>query len=93
MSCLLDKATVCARLGCSPGTLWSMIGRGEFPPATKIGGSLRWSDETVDEWIRDRVANGPKQVVKGMVPEGAPTDANAGARKKRGGRRAIEVRS
>ena len=48
---LLSVAQVCARLGCSRTTLWSLRRSGRFPSGIQIGAQLRWRVATVDAWL------------------------------------------
>jgi prophage regulatory protein len=49
---LLDKETVCQRLGIAPRTLENMVGEGQFPPAVRVGKRVYWSEKSLRSWQR-----------------------------------------
>lgn len=49
---LLDKASVCQRLGIAPRTLENMVGENQFPPAVRVGKRVYWSEKSVRSWQR-----------------------------------------
>ena len=54
---ILRAPDVCAILNISKPSLYSWIRRGRFPRGTRYGPRLvGWRRETVDEWVRSRVA-------------------------------------
>lgn len=52
VSSLLNKTTLCERLGISPRTLEYMVSRQEFPPPVRVGKKVYWSDVAVLRWQR-----------------------------------------
>ncbi|ODU50605.1 MAG: hypothetical protein ABS92_02590 [Thiobacillus sp. SCN 63-374] len=53
---LLDKASVCQRLGIAPRTLENMVSEGEFPPSVKLGKYVYWSEKAILKWLQLRFA-------------------------------------
>ena len=49
---LLDKQTVCARLGIAARTLENMVRDGQFPPPVRVGKHVFWSEVAVRRWQR-----------------------------------------
>lgn len=47
---LLDKETVCTRLGLGQRTLENMIRDGAFPPPVRLGKRVFWSEVAVSAW-------------------------------------------
>lgn len=47
---LLDKKTVCARLGIAARTLENMVRDGQFPPPVRVGKHVFWSELAVRRW-------------------------------------------
>ncbi len=47
---VLDKPTVCDRLGVAPRTLENMVRDGEFPPPVRVGKRVFWSEVAVAAW-------------------------------------------
>ena len=48
---LLDSRQVAKLLKVSDRTLWKMQKTGEIPPPIRIGRSVRWSYETLKNWV------------------------------------------
>ena len=48
---LLDVAGVAAALGLSVRTIWRLTSTGQLPPPLRIGRSVRWSRESLLEWV------------------------------------------
>jgi excisionase family DNA binding protein len=52
MDRLLNPRQLAEVLNVRPGTIYSWLSRGiDLPPSVKIGGSTRWREATVKEWI------------------------------------------
>ena len=52
MERLLNPKELAALLNVKPGTVYSWISRGvDLPPFVKIGGSTRWQEKTVKDWV------------------------------------------
>jgi predicted DNA-binding transcriptional regulator AlpA len=51
---LVSKPEVLARVSLSFPTLWTMMRRGEFPPARVVGGKTMWLQSDIDLWIASR---------------------------------------
>jgi excisionase family DNA binding protein len=49
---LLTADQAAELLGISPATLYRMRSAGKLPLPVRLGGSVRWSRETLVEWIR-----------------------------------------
>lgn len=49
---LLDKASVCQRLGIAPRTLETMVGENQFPPPVRVGKRVYWSEVAIRKWQR-----------------------------------------
>lgn len=55
MDKLLCPKELAEILGVKPGTVFSWLSRRvDLPPFIKIGGSTRWREETVKNWIEYR---------------------------------------
>jgi predicted DNA-binding transcriptional regulator AlpA len=84
---LIGSATLCEKLDCSRPTRDRYIREKLIPPGIRMpGGHVLWDEDEIDAAIERMLRELPRQRLLGM--EGvAPdeTDANAGARKKRGG--------
>ncbi len=53
MDKLLNPRELAQVLNVKPGTVFSWLSRGvDLPPFIKIGGSTRWREEAVREWIK-----------------------------------------
>lgn len=50
----MNARDVAAFLGVSTVTLWKIRKSGEFPSPAMIGGSLRWSRATIDQWVESQ---------------------------------------
>jgi predicted DNA-binding transcriptional regulator AlpA len=72
--------------GISDVTRWKWIRDGKLPAGIVVSPQLvLWDEAEVDAAIAKLLAELPRQKLQGMVPDGQ-TDANRGARQKRGGR-------
>jgi predicted DNA-binding transcriptional regulator AlpA len=49
---LIDAQEVARRLGCSIRHVWRLRDAGKMPPPVSLGALLRWSSESIDDWIR-----------------------------------------
>lgn len=49
---LLSARSLANRLGISVRTLWRLRTAGKLPLPLKIGGSVRWRADEIDDWIR-----------------------------------------
>jgi excisionase family DNA binding protein len=49
---LLSARTLADRLGVSLRTLWRLRAARKLPTPVKIGGSIRWRADDIDDWIR-----------------------------------------
>lgn len=47
---MLDKETVCTRLGLGQRTLENMVRDNEFPPPVRLGKRVYWSEIAVCAW-------------------------------------------
>jgi predicted DNA-binding transcriptional regulator AlpA len=55
MEHLLNPKDLAEILNVKPGTVYSWLSRQvDMPPSVKIGGSTRWREKTVQEWIEAR---------------------------------------
>ena len=55
MERLLNPKQLADMLNVKPGTVYSWLSRGvDLPPFVKIGGSTRWREKTVMDWITAR---------------------------------------
>lgn len=53
---LLNIEDLAEQLGVSVATIYRWRSNGEScPPAFKIGGAVRWSQESVDEWLNSQM--------------------------------------
>lgn len=50
---LLTFKEVCAQLNIPTSTAYKLRGRGDFPPALNVGGTLRWRPTDITQWIED----------------------------------------
>ena len=48
---LLTSVEVAEYLGIGLSTFHQLRSRGEGPPGLRVGGSIRWSREGLDEWL------------------------------------------
>ena len=48
---LLDLDDMCRLLGLTPEAIYNRRHRGDFPPAIKVGASLRWRVRDVEVWL------------------------------------------
>jgi predicted DNA-binding transcriptional regulator AlpA len=64
---LLDKSTVTATVGKSFPWIWARMREGKFPRAVVIGGSTRWYEDEIVEYI-DAL---PRRQLKGDGGEAA----------------------
>jgi excisionase family DNA binding protein len=48
---LLTVAQVAELIQCSIPHVYRMEKRGELPPAVRLGASVRWPRQTIEEWI------------------------------------------
>jgi predicted DNA-binding transcriptional regulator AlpA len=48
---LLDLDDMCRIFGLTPEAIYNRRHRGDFPPAIKVGASLRWRVQDVEAWI------------------------------------------
>lgn len=48
---LLDLDDMCRLFGLSAEAVYNRRHRGDFPPAIKVGASLRWTPLEVGEWL------------------------------------------
>jgi len=51
---LLNVREVAEMLGVSERSVWRWSATGILPPGIKIGGCVRWPEETIRRWIRKR---------------------------------------
>lgn len=51
---LLNKEQVCSRIYVSKRSLETMVNKGEFPPAVRLGKRDMWSDQAVEKWLHHR---------------------------------------
>lgn len=58
---LIDAQEVARRLGCSTRHIWRMRDGGKMPTPVSLGALVRWSSESIDDWIR----RGCPQIRKG----------------------------
>ena len=55
MDRLLNPKQLAEVLNVKPGTVYSWLSRGvDLPPSIKIGGSTRWREKAVEQWISKR---------------------------------------
>ena len=55
MERLLNPKELAALLNVRPGTVYSWLSRGvDLPPFVKVGGSTRWQEKTVKDWIEKK---------------------------------------
>lgn len=53
---LVDASGLAAQLGISVSSIYRRRSLGEpLPPALKIGGSVRWRQSDVDEWLEQQL--------------------------------------
>jgi excisionase family DNA binding protein len=50
---LLTMKELAAYLNVSVSTIKDWRGRGEGPPALRVGGSLRWRREDIEAWLNE----------------------------------------
>lgn len=55
---MLTSSQVAERLNIGKSTFHSLVADGEFPPGIKIGGSVRFEESTVDEYLAEKKAAG-----------------------------------
>lgn len=48
---LLKVADMAKLLGVSVRTIWRLRDAGVLPPAVRFGRSVRWANDTLEEWI------------------------------------------
>jgi predicted DNA-binding transcriptional regulator AlpA len=48
---LLDLDDLCRLFGLSAEAVYNRRHRGDFPPAVKVGASLRWRSQDVEDWL------------------------------------------
>lgn len=48
---LLSAEALADRLGFSARTIWRLRSAARLPPSLKIGGSIRWRAQEIDDWI------------------------------------------
>jgi len=51
---LLTQDDLAAWLGVSTWSIWNMRKKGLLPEAVRLGRSLRWRPEVIEQWILDR---------------------------------------
>jgi len=51
---MLKVREVATMLGVSERSVWRWSATGVLPPGIKIGGCVRWPEETIRRWIRKR---------------------------------------
>ncbi|MGP0066358.1 MAG: helix-turn-helix domain-containing protein [Isosphaeraceae bacterium] len=51
MPAAYDVADIAAMLKLSERTVWRLSDEGSIPGKFRVGGSVRWSRETIDRWI------------------------------------------
>lgn len=49
---LMDARDVSRRLSVSTRTVWRLLSADQLPKPVRIGRSVRWQREVVEEWIR-----------------------------------------
>jgi len=49
---LMDARDVARRLNVSTRTVWRLLSAGQLPKPVRIGRSVRWRHEVLEEWIR-----------------------------------------
>lgn len=49
---VLTVGEVAERLKVNRFTIYKLHGAGKMPPAVWVGGSLRWTEEAINEWIK-----------------------------------------
>lgn len=55
MGQLIDIKTICSKLRVGRTTLDSLRKRADFPPpALRVGKLQRWSEEEIEEWLRNQ---------------------------------------
>ena len=55
MDKLLNPRELAGILNVKPGTVYSWLSRGvDLPPFVKVGGSTRWQEKTVKDWIEKK---------------------------------------
>ena len=50
---LLDVQALAGKLNCSVRTCYRLADAGKMPRPVKLGALVRWSRETIDEWIAE----------------------------------------
>ena len=51
---LLNVRQVAETLGVSERSVWRWSATGILPPGIKIGASVRWSEESIRQWVTKR---------------------------------------
>lgn len=57
LKCLefLKLRQVCNRIGFGKSWLWDAVKKSRFPAPIRVGGSVRWVSEQVEQWMRERI--------------------------------------
>ncbi len=50
---LLNVKEVAGMLNIGVSTIWRHVNNGQMPKPIKIGGSVRWRQTDIDQWIAD----------------------------------------
>lgn len=51
----LKLRQVCSRIGYGKSWLWASVKHGRFPSPIRVGGSVRWVSEDVEQWMREQI--------------------------------------
>jgi prophage regulatory protein len=61
---LLRLPAVLARVGLSRSTIYNRISEGTFPAPVRLGErSVAWLEQSIDQWIEDRVVESGREMV------------------------------
>ena len=56
----LKRRQVCNRIGYEKSWLWDAVKHGRFPSPIRVGGSVRWVGEHVENWMREQIERNQK---------------------------------
>jgi len=62
---LENVRTVAKRLSVSERQIWKLLAKGEFPKPIRLGRAVRWSRQTIDEWLAQQAEAVERQAVRG----------------------------
>lgn len=51
----LKRRQVCNRIGYEKSWLWDAVKKSQFPAPIRVGGSVRWIGEQVEQWMREQI--------------------------------------